>query len=544
MKIKILPLDRKQEIQARFHVSSLTAKVLAAKQLNDETIQNLMQDANLSDPFSANGIKQCVDRIYLAKQKQEKVMVCGDYDTDGICSTAILVDALRKYGVSCGFYIPNRFLEGYGLSVATVEAAKAKGYQLLITVDNGVKAIDALLRAKALGIDVIVSDHHAYEQTIPCQILLHPHVMGEPFTTLSGAGVALTLSRALIVDVKEHVVLACVAAIADVMPLTKETRTIVQLGIQYLKQGICQPIQQLADTRFPKWDEICIAFQVVPKLNATGRLADRANVNNIVKYLLMNQAEAIQYTAKQIQAINEQRKEMSQTMVELAKSIVQPAYGFQLLFHDDFHEGMSGLVAGKLSEELHQPVMVATRNKEHFKGSIRSQGLLDLTNFFEGCAPYLDSYGGHKAAAGIGFRCEYKQNIQDYVNIKMQDIKLDNEKVYEVIVGDLQDLTVSQVTSLTQFAPYGNGFEEPLFYFEQLPVQACKSLRNGLHTKWIIHEQCEALFFSSADVYDKLRDKKFVTIIGSLRINSFMGKKKVNIFVTDAYECNAISERI
>lgn len=535
MKIEIQAIDRSIGIQEKFQLSALCANVLAAKNYSDEDITALLQAPTLSDPFIAQGIKAVADRIYLALQRKEKVMVCGDYDADGICSTAILVDALRKYGIPCGYYIPNRFKDGYGLSASTVQLAKEKGYSLLITVDNGVKAMAALHLAKELDVDVIVTDHHSMDEEIPCISLLHPQHMGEQFETLSGAGVALTLSRALIGEVKEHVVLACVAAIADVMPLKKETRAIVQLGVQYLKQGICQPIQQLANTRYPKWDEMFIAYQIVPKINATGRLADRANVNNIVKYLLMDQLDSVQQISKQIHALNDQRKLMSTEMIDLAKTMVHPEYSFQLLFHDDFHEGMAGLVAGKLAEELHQPVMVAARNQDHFKGSIRSQGLLDLTTFFDDCQPYLASYGGHKAAAGIGFSCDHKQQIQDYVNQKMADVSLQSEITYEVLEAALSDITIAQVESLTQLAPYGCGFDEPLFILSNVPIQSCTPLSDGLHTKWVVNDQCEALFFSSADYYQRLHDKDFVTFIGNLRINSFMGKKKVNIFVTEAY---------
>ncbi len=296
-------------------------------------------------------------------------------------STAILVDALRRYGIQAGFYIPNRFAEGYGLQKHTVQLAHEKGYRLLITVDNGVKAFDALLEAQRLGLDVIVTDHHAMEEEVPCKILLHPFLMGYRFETLSGAGVALTVARALKMDTKDHVVFACVAAIADVMELRQETRAIVQLGLQYLKEGACMPIQLLVKERFPKWDENLIAFQVVPKLNTTGRLADMANANNTVRYLLSGNMQQIQHVAEQIKQLNEKRKTMSDQMVQVARTLVRPEYRFQLLFHDSFHEGMAGLVAGKLSEELQIPVMVAAQREQMFKGSIRSLDLLDLTTF-------------------------------------------------------------------------------------------------------------------------------------------------------------------
>ena len=198
--------------------------------------------------------------------------------------------------------------------------------------------------------------------------------------------------------------LACVAAIADVMPLRQETRAIVQLGLQYLRQGICQPIQLLANDRYPKWDETLIAFQIVPKLNTTGRLADIANANNTVRYLLSTNLEQLQHMAKQIRKLNDRRKTMSDDMVKVARTLVRPEYRFQLLFHDSFHEGMAGLVAGKLSEELQLPVMVAAQREQMFKGSIRSLDLLDLTTFFDACRPSLSAYG-------VTRRCRYRFSL-------------------------------------------------------------------------------------------------------------------------------------
>ena len=534
MDIRKLPFDRQKEIQHTFHLSSLCSKVLAAKGLEDDQIEALLEEPVLADPFSATGMNEVIQRLYKAKLSHEKVLVCGDYDADGICSTAILVDAFRAYGIDCGFYIPNRLKEGYGLHPNTVQLAKDKGYGLLITVDNGVKATEALQLAKELQLDVIVTDHHNMDEPVECLYLLHPFLMGERFSTLSGAGVALEIARALIGDKKEHVVLACVAAIADVMSLTQETRAIVKLGIQYLKQGVCLPIRMLANDRYPKWDEVLIAFQIVPKLNVTGRLADMVNVNNTVRYLLLTSEVEIMNVAKQITNLNDKRKEMSSEMVERAKALVHDEYRFQLLFDDSFHEGMVGLVAGKLAEELQMPVMVAARGKEGFKGSIRSSGLLDLTTFFDECKPHLNAYGGHKAAAGIGFDFDQKQAIQDYVNEKMEDVVFDTNTIYDVIPVDKDEISIAEVESLQRLAPFGEGFSEPLFLLEKQPVLECKNMSKGLHTKWILNEQIEAMHFYDQSWRD-FDSMKLVSFIGNLRINSFMGRKKVNIYVTDTY---------
>lgn len=535
MKIEKLNAEHSNYIKEHYPISHLCAKVLSAADMEDKEIQELLSIPKLSDPFSAKGMKEVADRIYQAKIQKEKVLVCGDYDADGICSTAILVDALRKYGVTCGFYIPNRFKEGYGLHVDTVHMAYEKGYRLLITVDNGVKAFDALKEAKRLGIEVIITDHHAMEEELDCLYLLHPFHMGDAFSTLSGAGVALEISRALLPEIKEHVVLACVAAIADVMELRKETRAIVKLGIQYLKQGVCKPIQMLAKDRYPQWDEVLIAYQIVPKLNVIGRLADMANANNAVRYLLLTDYEEIQKVSHQITDLNEKRKKMSDAMVETAKSLIHDEYPFQLLFHDSFHEGIVGLVAGKLAQERNQPVMIAAKSENGFKGSIRSMGLLDLTTFFDGCKEELSSYGGHKAAAGIGFSFDKKQEVQDYVNKKMEGITFENELCYKVIPILENEITQKEVESLSMLAPFGNGFEEPLFLLENLKVTSPKTMGNGKHLKWVLNDAIDIVYFNCEKEAQYLSSASSLSFIANLRINSFMGRKKINIFVAEAF---------
>lgn len=536
MNITLQDVSDTQRLQQVFPISHLSAKVLAAKQMSDEEIQAILAPPILQDAMQATNMKEVIARLAQAKEQKEKVLICGDYDADGVCATTILYDACRRFGLACGFYIPDRFKEGYGLHPHTVKMAAEKGYQLLITVDNGVKAYEALAEARKQQLEVIVTDHHAMEpEKIDAAIILHPHRMEEVFSTLSGAGVALEISRCLLGEVREHVVLAAVAAIADVMPLQHETRQIVKLGLQYLRQGVCQPIQALANDRYPKWNETLVAFQVVPKLNVMGRLADQVNVNNMVRYLLLERTDEIQRVSGQIQELNDTRKKLSNEMVETARSLVHPEYQFQMLFHESFHEGIVGLVAGKLAEQLQQPVMVLSRHEERLKGSIRSQGYLDLTTFFNGCSDALDSYGGHKAAAGIGFSLTQKQTVQDYMNSNTERHLLAAEYSYEVIPAVLQELGIHEVESLSILSPFGEGFAEPLFYLQNVAVRQIKPMGKGEHVKWVLNDEIEAVLFHDSKAYAQYQDQEIMNFIGTVSINQFMGKKKVNIFVKEAF---------
>lgn len=534
MNISEVDVSTFETLKNKYHISELCAKVLASKNLHEEQIEEILQKPVLANPMDAKGMKEVAGRILLAHSQKEKVLVCGDYDADGICATTILYESLGRLGIQAGFYIPNRFKEGYGLHPDTVRMAKEKGYGLIITVDNGVKAKEALSLAKELEIDVIVSDHHAMdEDEIPCFCLLHPELMGEDFQYLSGAGVALEISRALIGDHKEYIILACIASIADVMPLWKETRTIVRLGIQYLKAGLCKPIQLLSNDSQPIWEESMIAFQIVPKLNATGRLADMANANNTVRYLMTKNFEQMKSFAKQINTLNDTRKTMSDAMCEEATLLVNAEDQFQILYKESFHEGMVGLVAGRLSTSLHQPVMVLTKHDTAMRGSIRSYGGLDLTSFFDGCMELLNAYGGHKAAAGIGFQEEHLVTIQNYIKDQMKIQEILDDETIEVIPIHADEANIGEVMSLQTLAPFGQGFSEPIFFIKGLTLTRLKALSKKKHLKWESEQNIDCMYFNSGDVIKEYDEHKQLDFIGTMKISNFMGKRKVNIFVNE-----------
>lgn len=533
MKIVELDVSQYEDIKEKYRINELCAKVLASKNLTSKQIEEILQKPVLADPMKANGLKEVAGRILLAKSQREKVLVCGDYDADGICATTILYETLGRLGIQAGFYIPNRFKEGYGLHTDTVQMAKEKGYTLLITVDNGVKAIEALEMAKQLQLDVIVTDHHALDGEIPCFCLLHPQTMGEEFQYLSGAGVALEISRALIGEHKEFVVLACVAAIADVMPLWKETRAIVKLGIQYLKEGCCKPIQLLSNDAQPIWEESMIAYQIVPKINATGRLADMANANNTVRYLMLNNYEQMKSFARQINKLNEKRKMMSDVMCEEASTLIQEEKRFQVLYKDDFHEGIVGLVAGRICNQRHQPVMVLARHDQFLRGSIRSCSSIDLTEFFDGCRDLLQAYGGHKAAAGISFHESNLTAIRQYIDEQMADKELTEEEPLEVIAVDGTELTMHDVSALRMLAPFGQGFSEPLFLVSDLALTSLKPLSKKKHLKWESEQDIDCMYFHCGDIAKEYEGRSQLAFIGTLKLNHFLGRRKVNIFVEE-----------
>ncbi|NBK97741.1 MAG: recombinase RecJ [Erysipelotrichia bacterium] len=525
MKINKLDVSNYQSYCKKYQMNPLCAKVLASKQLSDAQIEELLFSNMRVQDFDLSFMDTVVKRLITAKEQKEKVIVCGDYDCDGICATTIMVDALRKFGIDCGYYIPNRFSEGYGLNVNTVQLAKEKGYQILITVDNGVKAIEALTLAKEKGIDIILSDHHEYdEQELICDYFLHPKVFPEYFQGLCGAGVAYLLSRRLIGNDDKHTMLACVATIGDIVPLVKANRILVKEGIALLNNRSYMALQLLQnDTKY--WDSKKIAFQIVPKINCVGRMADQANANMMVQYLLLENDQQIQRMLVQINALNNTRKELSALMENTAQRLLldEP---FIILYDESFHEGLNGIVASKIMNQTMKPVMVLSKQENVLKGSIRSCSV-DLRTFFDDCKEHLLAYGGHKEAAGISFDISALATIQSHIQKKMENETYEPEVA--CIMLDKKEINYQDIASLSSLEPFGCGFTLPNFCIEDQNLKI-QSLSNGKHIKYV-GEQMSYLFFNQGKRIELDKDRETFTFIGQLEANNFWGKKSINMIV-------------
>lgn len=526
MKTVIKELKNVQYLKDKYHLSSLCAKVLAYMELTEEEIDEIIKhDTDLND-LSFPLLDKIIQRFQKAKEQKEKVLVCGDYDCDGICATSILSNALEIYGIDCGYYIPNRFKEGYGLHVNTVELAHKKGYSLLVTVDNGVKALDALTLAKEYNIDVILSDHHNYEEDeLICDLFLHPNILPKQFKGMCGAGLAYLMSYALIGYHEKHAVLAGIATIGDVVPLRRVNRALVKRSIDLLNAGKYFAIQSLANDR-QSWDEKKIAYQIVPKLNSIGRLADRANANNVVRFLCSDDANIIQDMVVQINQLNGERKELSSLMEERASALIQKEDNFHVLYDESFHEGINGIVASRFVNKLQQPVMVLSQSEGILKGSIRSNSV-DLTNFFDDLKDSLISYGGHKEAAGIAFAKEQLSFIKNYCNDKLVDY--DEDASLSVLPLDKKEVTMDEILSLDQLKPFGCGFELPPFMIHDDSLEIVK-MSNGKHLKYV-GSDISYVYFNSGERYAQDKNKQIFTFVGSLEINYFRNNRSINMLV-------------
>ena len=452
---------REKEISERFHTGVLLARLMTAASLSDDQITELMDpDMHLSDS-EAPCINACCERILLAAKNKEKVFIGGDYDADGICSTAIMKKTLDRLGIVNGYYIPDRFREGYGLSEKTVRLAHEKGYSLIITVDNGIKAYEAVSCAKQLGMDVIITDHHRIDGLPEADLIVHPDYMEEQFAYLSGAGVALEISRKLIGPDESLTALAAAAAIGDVMPLWRETRKIVLNGLDSMKRGVPAPLCALLYTP-GKADWTSVAFQIVPKLNSVGRMNDLSNVNTVVRYLLLNDRDEISRFASQLEHVNTVRKQLSASMTKEAEKMIT-GEPFEIIFKDTFHEGICGLAAGKLASSLHKPVLIMAEAEGMIKGSGRSIPGFDMFSFFSGF-PELQAFGGHEQAVGLTIRKEDLESFTERILRRFSETVIEDVPDPQRLIPVRSDeITFENISSLEQIPLYPKEMNDILF---------------------------------------------------------------------------------
>ena len=527
MKYCPIVVDESRYVE-QFGLPKLAAKAACLAGLTAQQVKELCECGTMT-LSRADCVKQACKRILAARDRHEKVFVGGDYDADGICATAIMKKTLTILGIENGYYIPDRLKEGYGLSVKTVHKAKEKGYSLIITVDNGVKAQEAIEAAHTLHMDVIVSDHHIIDSEVPADILVHPSFMEDDYSTLCGAGTALQISRALIGDDPQLTAIAACASIGDVMPLWKETRRIVTAGLEIMNHGMPLSLLQLVDQ--PYIDVQAIAFQIVPKLNAVSRMDDDSNVNTLIPYLLSEDPVLITNYAHELEQVNRKRKNLSARLVRKAEKLIDDS-DFALLYDEAFESGINGLVAGKVASKYHRPVLVMADNGDLLTGSARSVPGFDIHAFFSDFK-HLAGFGGHAMAAGISIKKEDLPAFREEIKEKMAAMDfVYQEPEVPVIACSTSDLTTDEIMGLQILEPYPKELLQPLFSirdFHDIEVKRYRSVTR--YTFQTGYGECYAVKFGGgADLPDVPKE-----IIGRLDLNRFRDRITPQVVIEEIH---------
>ena len=506
------------------------------KNIKHELTQRVFESLNLS----ATQIKELeypreeilngksVDELSAFFQQSTKLLVCGDFDCDGICSTSIALLIARKLKLDAAHYIPNRITEGYGVSSSTIQLAYDKGYKDILIIDNGVKSHEEVKFAQSLGLNVAIIDHHLIEEEAPNCPIMHPINLSEYGHSMCAAGLIYSLAESMGLDDDYILSLAGLATIADVMPLWGKNREIVKRALLALNNNNFQQIDVLAKrTRYTKYDAKLLAFQVVPKINSVGRMADLANVNTIVNYFISNDVAQIQNYAQQILDLNVKRKDTGKELFEKAKKQIDDK-SIQIIVGQDFHEGLMGIVANQVMNLTNKPSVVLSDNGNILKGSARS-GSISLAQMFNSLdSRYFSSFGGHDFAFGMSIHSEFLEDFIKDANewVELQGQQLVPDKFIEI---DENIITREALKELDQFEPFGEGIKRPNFKIK-MPHDYDLSVINGHGFKFKFSKSNldEAVLFSDRYTLSDLNSIKW--IMGQVSLSSF---NKINLLIED-----------
>lgn len=473
-----------QKIAQEYHISEVLAELLVKRGLFDWKAINRFLFPERETTYPAEQMKGLCEAAEMLEQKiraGRAIRVIGDYDVDGVMAVYILYQGITMLGGRASYRIPHRIQDGYGMRTYMAEEAYAQGCDTILTCDNGISAADAVARAKELGMDVIITDHHEVpkaegrELLPPADVIVDPkqEACGYPFKELCGAGIAYRLMQVLFAKFgreepqKELLPFAAVATVCDVVPLLDENRMLVRKGLQYINQrehtGMRALIEALQFQR--DLNSLDIGFRIGPCINAAGRLGDAAES---LELLLEKDWKTAERRAAELVARNEERKEYTAQAVQCAvEQIEQQDYLKQpvlVVALADCHESVAGIVAGRVRERYYRPTLIITRSRNGWKGSARSIPGYHMQQELNRCSELLKEYGGHAMAAGFSLAEENLLRLRQALNenCTLQEDEL-TEKLYFDREVPLGEMTEAVVKELKYLEPFGEKNEKPVF---------------------------------------------------------------------------------
>ncbi len=510
-----------------------------------EKSQFLSDELSLHDPFLFKDMNKIVNRIKEGIKNQEKIMIYGDFDVDGVTGVAILFKTLKSLNANVSYYLPNRFTEGYGPNKKAFENIVAQGFNLIITVDNGISGILEAQYLKSMGIDLIITDHHEQLSELPeAYGILHPKLSEEkyPFKDLSGCGVAFKLACALLGEIPYSLIdLAGLGTYSDMVMLRDENRSLVKWGLKQMKitqhLGLRLLIQGLKINRL---DEYALGFIIGPRLNAPGRM-DNGNV--AVRLLVTEDLQEARELVNDIESLNSERKAkidviINEAIAEIEKNNLDK-YNIIIVVKEDWHEGVLGIICNRLVNIYHKPVIVLTESLGMYKGSCRTLEDFPLHENLEKCRDLLDKFGGHKMAAGLTLMKDNLPKLRERLH-ELAGTHLQNTLKIECGVNE-SIINLNLTRMLQSFRPFGSGNENPLFLLTDMEVFSIIRMGEELkHLKMVLRKNnhyLDAVAFNFGKYFYNINNHDKINVVGSFEINEYNGTI-TNQFRIEDLECN------
>lgn len=534
-----------------YSISNNIAKILNARNITDmPSVKKYFSDEYEEgyDPFLMHDMQKAVDRINEAIENEEKILVYGDYDADGITSTVLLVETLISMGANVSSYIPNRFEEGYGPNKEAFTKIINSGITLIITVDNGIAGVEEVDLANELGCDVIVTDHHKIQDTIPnAYAIIHPeHPEGNyPFKKLAGVGVAFKLAHALLEIFPDFLLdLVAIGTIADMVSITDENRIFVKQGLELINEDPRIGLKMLLELSGidTKIDEQTVGFYIAPKLNSIGRM-DSAKLG--LSFLMAEDPVTARALAEQIEQYNIQRKQVTEEIVKDVISKIENSDKKQknvIMVSGEYHEGVLGIVASNIVEKYQRPVFIMNEKDGILKGSARSIFDFNIYVAMNKISDLFVAFGGHTLAAGFSFEQDNFEKIEEFLDNEFEEFKQNNDLKANKnidIVTSLEDISYQFLNSLDALKPYGMDFEKPTVLIENAMVlnKAYFGSEKQYLRLTIADEvgNLDCITFKDSATFDKVEKNDIIDLLCNIDKNNFNGRTKLQAHIIDIH---------
>jgi len=544
-------------------INPIVRGLLSMRGVNsDEKIEDFFSSDydNLHDPTVFRGMREAVERILRAKENGEKVAIFGDYDADGVTATALLHGTLSDLGFSdIAYYIPDRQLEGYGMNEKAIGFLATDGVKLIITVDCGITNADEVEKAKSLGMDVIITDHHNVPDVLPDAVaVINPHIedSGFPFRDLAGVGVAFKLAVALYAkmapektdQLKWMLDLVCIGTIADCVDLLGENRVFVKYGLIVLSKTKRAGLREMFKVgRIDISEDIIpdahkVAFQIAPRINAAGRM-DHASVS--YKLIIESDPVAARDMALDVEKKNQERQKVTGQIVKEIEMIASNSFKdkkFIFVANEHWPVGILGLIAGKITDQFQKPTVVLQKQESEYVGSLRSVPEVNIMEALRECSDILIRFGGHAQAAGVRVSHE---NIEKFYERMLCTVekKMEGHEAVSCIDIDLEidpdSIDAELVAELRKMEPFGMGNQEPVFMAKNLTVKDVRVVGNGSkHLKMTLcapgsGKVFDSIGFGLGDRFPSISSGSSVDVVFNLQEDGWNGNRKIQLRIVD-----------
>ena len=545
--------EKIEEISKKHNINRLLATILVNRRIvEDEDIRVFLNPTrnDFHNPYLLPDMEIAVDRIIKAIESKEKIIIYGDYDVDGITSITVLKSFLEERGLQVDQYIPNRLEEGYGLNKPALEEIAKKHYNLMITVDCGISAVEEIEYANKLGIETIITDHHEPGEELPKAFAVIDAKRKDnkyPFRELAGVGVSFKLVQAISIrlglEEKEYLKyldIVCVGTISDIVPLVDENRVITKLGLKLVNQTRNLGLKAiLQGSGYNKIDSNTVSFGIAPRINACGRMGYQEDA---LKLFLSKNIVEVNELVKKLNGYNSKRQEIEKKIYNEAIEQIEKENldknNIIVVGGNEWHHGVIGIVASKITDLYFKPSILLCFEDDLGKGSGRSIPGFDLHEALSKCSDDLEKFGGHSMAIGITIKKDkleqFKINIEEIAN------KSDIKEIIPIINIDaeisLNDIGKDIVESLNILEPFGEGNRMPLFTYKNLKIDSIRALSEGKHLKLTLRDNnniINAIGFNMGYLADEYLIGDKIDVVGVLEINTFNGIDNLQINLKD-----------